>query len=785
LPVPLPPLDPPAVYTVITSPAAANPTTGCPAPTPSTARAPTTGPASTPTLPLPTLLPSPPEPPAPAAPTALDALLSPLRRGPPAPPASAVFPAFSGCDSLAEYLAAAFSLVRRDPGADSAGASLLAAGLGPDPALVSTHMAAVSSLGILSVLTSCSDSLAPSTLQALPADPPQLAALATLGGPLLLPDGFSPNSGVGVRAYPASTAPPNAIAAHFGRRHRSGEMLILPTAFARAALASADLPFHVSNPFIQPKPGTAIGRLVCDYTNSVGGGLNSDSKKARLRDLWGVMTLPLIADVSDLLLNCRARYPHPVVLFGQRMDVDKAHNRIRPLPSMSPLMALHLDIGAVPHVGIPLVNMFGLQDVNFQFDFASLPVHTLTASRLLAHHDCRLSDKYVDDFFQFVPAASAAPERAAFTLDAVNRFGLGAIAESKTLFGPAIEIIGWIWDTEAMTATISERMFAKLLLRFFHDLPDDIDSMSVIAVDLLHSLAGVAVRCANAMLALLPYSRGFHENLRGVPRGATTTRLSPRSKADIVMWRAALRLSLRDTRWLTIPVRLTVLHRRLPLERLDPLDHLRAARQASSADLVVFGDACLSHFGLGGYSPSAGWFSLALPELQSYRDCHGLPTPTDINVYEFIAALLAVTMTISHLLSLPHPPSSPHIHVWTDNVACRSWIQNHRSDHPLHSFLLQLYSLIQIKYSVVVTTGHVRGINNPHADCNSRLFHCPQAESVRRDQRDLPQYHPSPALLRSMIEISQTPSEATWNLAPRVLTLLDGVLGSASAPSMH
>jgi hypothetical protein len=86
---------------------------------------------------------------------------------------------------------------------------------------------------------------------------------------------------------------------------------------------------------------------------------------------------------------------------------------------------------------------------------------------------------------------------------------------------------------------------------------------------------------------------------------------------------------------------------------------------------------------------------------------------------------------------------------------------------------------------VVVTTGHVRGINNPHADCNSRLFHCPQAESVRRDQRDLPQYHPSPALLRSMIEISQTPSEATWNLAPRVLTLLDGVLGSASAPSMH
>ena len=651
---------------------------------------------------------------------------------------------------------------------------------------MSTHMAAISSLGISSVLTSCSTSLLASTLQTLPADPPQLASLASLGGPLLLPEGFTPNLGAGVRSYPASTAPPNAIAAHFGRRQRSGEMIILPTSFARSALVSAGLPLHVSNPFIQPKPGTAIGRLVCDYTNSVGGGLNSDDKKSRLRDLWGTMTLPLIADVSELLLNCRTRYPHPATIFGQRMDVDKAHNRIRPIPAMSPLMALHLDIAGVPHVGIPLVNMFGLQDVNFQFDFASLPVHTLTADRLLLRHGSRLSDKYVDDFFQFVPAHDAAPERAAFTLDAVARFGHGAIADSKTLFGPAIEIIGWVWDTENMTASISERMFAKLLLRFFHDLPVDIDGMTTIALDLLHSLAGIAVRCANAMLALLPYSRGFHENLRGVPRGATVTRLSARSKADIAVWRAALRLSLADTRWLTVPVRHTVLHHRLPLERLDPLDHLRASRQASCADIIVFGDACLSHFGLGGYSPSIGWFSLALPELQSYLDCSGTRHPTDINVYEFIAALLAVTMTISHLRDFPHTyPTSPHIHVWTDNVSCRSWIQHHRSDHPLHSLLLQLYTLIQIKYGVVVTTGHIRGVDNPHADCNSRLFLCPQAEMVRADQRHLPQYHPPQALLLSMTEISQTPSGATWNSAPRVLTLLDGVLGSASAPSTN
>ena len=357
------------------------------------------------------------------------------------------------------------------------------------------------------------------------------------------------------------------------------------------------------------------------------------------------------------------------------------------------------------------------------------------------------------------------------------------MAEKKTLFGDAIEIIGWIWDTNAMSATISVRMFSKLLVRFFVDLPDDIMSCDSISTKLLHSLAGTVVRCANAMLPLLPYSRGFHNNLRNVTENAPTTRLSRRSKFDIIMWRTALQLSLLDTRWLTVPVSHCVLHRRLPDEALDPLDHLRAARQAAAADLVIWGDACLSVHGLGGYSPEIGWFSLSFPELEFYRGPADAFIQTDINIFEFIAALLSVTMAIHYILHNRYTSTHTHIHVWTDNTSCRSWIQTHRSDHPLHSFLLQMFSLLQIKYAVTVTTGHTYGENNLHADCNSRLFQCPHAETVRAGQRHLPQFHPSGQLLSAILRISKLPSADTWNSAPEVLMLLDTVLGYASAIS--
>ena len=65
----------------------------------------------------------------------------------------------------------------------------------------------------------------------------------------------------------------------------------------------------------------------------------------------------------------------------------------------------------------------------------------------------------------------------------------------------------------------------------------------------------------------------------------------------------------------------------------------------------------------------------------------------DINILEFIAVIfgLCAAILVLESTSLHTSDKHTHVHVWTDNRSCQSWMLKHRSDHPLHAFLLQLY----------------------------------------------------------------------------------------------
>ena len=66
------------------------------------------------------------------------------------------------------------------------------------------------------------------------------------------------------------------------------------------------------------------------------------------------------------------------------------------------------------------------------------------------------------------------------------------------------------------------------------------------------------------------------------------------------------------------------------------------------------------------------------------------------NILEYIAVIFAICAAIRMLYHDPTYDSAlyTNIHVWTDNRACQSWIIKHQANHPLHSFLLQMYVLI-------------------------------------------------------------------------------------------
>jgi hypothetical protein len=85
---------------------------------------------------------------------------------------------------------------------------------------------------------------------------------------------------------------------------------------------------------------------------------------------------------------------------------------------------------------------------------------------------------------------------------------------------------------------------------------------------------------------------------------------------------------------------------------------------------------------------------------------------------------------------IKHPTHSMHgtplhIHYWGDNTSCLSWLRRHRALHPYMSYLLHLQCLIQVRFNVLLTSGHCPGVENTFADAVSRDFRCPQGPVLR------------------------------------------------------
>jgi len=278
--------------------------------------------------------------------------------------------------------------------------------------------------------------------------------------------------------------------------------------------------------------------------------------------------------------------------------------------------------------------------------------------------------------------------------------------------------------TAAHTIGLSEAIFLKMVCATFVMMPLEIAVGDSVSVKALQSLASRAIRCADVVQVMAPYSRGFSRNLRGCRESDDEVPLSRRAYEDLWMWRIVLEMSWEDRRWTCVPVKVPLLHRHQPGE--DGV--LRAHRQAAAADHVLYVDACTSHgHGMGFYSPRLGWNSFSFPELGVHRAEEGRESDVDINVLEYVAAIMgfcAVLPLIVHNRQECGDNSHIHVHIWTDNTACMSWMLMHRVEHPLHLFLCQVLSLLRVMFNITLTVGHIPGVKNVVADAASRQSIC-------------------------------------------------------------
>ena len=124
-----------------------------------------------------------------------------------------------------------------------------------------------------------------------------------------------------------------------------------------------------------------------------------------------------------------------------------------------------------------------------------------------------------------------------------------------------------------------------------------------------------------------------------------------------------------------------------------------------------------------------------------------------------------------------------HVHIWTDNTACLSWILTNRALHPIHSFLLQVLTFIKLTYNITVTMGHKPGVVNVYADAASRKFgpEVLNGLALRLEMEALPLLPFSAELVQSINSFATTPSTITSTLVHAALIALDGVRGWISA----
>ena len=180
------------------------------------------------------------------------------------------------------------------------------------------------------------------------------------------------------------------------------------------------------------------------------------------------------------------------------------------------------------------------------------------------------------------------------------------------------------------------------------------------------------------------------------------------------------------------------------------------------------------------------WLSATVPALQQYY-CHGTLTDISINLLEAFAVVSAIVSFITDVLPnvSRYPASVVQVHVWSDNVSALSWLAGRRALSPFHGYIIQLLGHLLLQSGLVLTMGHIPGVENSLADAPSREFDCPSGPTIHAQLAPHPQLTISKRLLRDTIAISGSPSTSTSTVARAALTTAAHVTGRNSAIDGH
>ena len=570
------------------------------------------------------------------------------------------------------------------------------------------------------------------------------------GGDIILPNPLPAQMSM----RPKSPADHLAMERLIADEQRKGWVVVLPRKETEQLCAAASLSCLLSPSFISKKTDVEpakeeMGRRTDDYSIS---GMNTPTKRKQLASITGPYDDPTEVDVCQLIVDAMETYPGQEI-FLLKTDYTSYFRRFPINVRHALLLAIHLVINGQEYMVIPLFGPFGLQDSNAVALCATEAMHAINAQYHMRLHGRVLQTTFLDDTI----SASPAPVLRTIlswnisTADAV--IGPNGTALKKTFIDRHMAILGFQYSCIDNTVGITAIWYEKLISTIFDDLPTNPKRGDRVRLRIVQSVAAHMLRTARLASSMMPFSRALYRNIRGViDHDHAVIYLTDRSVTDILQWRRFLHACFLDARPLRVSIKIPILNKR----RRNESQAAFWTRQSNAAHDIVHVDACTKRpellprdcWGVGWVAKPNAIPTADTPVPAGAVDLPVTHTPTaygvydidrldiddlpikqkdQINVYEFLAALIALTAIALQGRPAYVPEGAKwHVHLWTDNTSALAWLTSYKSSHPLIIHLLHVFSALQEKYDMMVTMGHIKGTVNVWADAASRGFQTPE-----------------------------------------------------------
>lgn len=309
----------------------------------------------------------------------------------------------------------------------------------------------------------------------------------------------------------------------------AGTVLLLPTEMVMNIVGA-----HFSYQHWALKANKACGRCICDTSNDAEGvcplnGMGEEGKeheRSRLKRQWGAIVHPTLQDLVMMVLRIFDKHgSHNVVLW--KMDLAAAFNLLNFHPDSAKLLAFELTEGmSVVHT----TGMFGWVGTPYVFQVVTRVLADLCRPLL---HGSMLW--YVDDGMGISLASKVADDMATVAATTRSLLGSESIAEKKSESGRQMVFIGWLFDLDSRTVSMSERNMHKTICAFF---TVDVKAATLSQVE---KMASYASRYAVLCRQMLPYTGALYGCISSFGGCHNSVRsLSSEAVCDVHMWRGFL-----------------------------------------------------------------------------------------------------------------------------------------------------------------------------------------------------------------------------------------------------